>query len=208
MVETQALVSGYLDQVFSYGSFWVYLIIFTACFIENIFPPFPGDTFIIVGGILVGLGRLELWIIAPLVIIGGMSSVMVLYYLGHRYGREFFLRKNYRIFSVNDITRSERQLSKRGWALLIISRFLIGIRAAIAVVSGIARYNPLKMFLFSTMSYVLFTGLVMYLSISLVENIEGIDYYLDAYKMVVWPIVTIIVLAWVISKLRNSKAGV
>ena len=82
MGENPTQISEFLDIVFRNGPIWVYLIIFAACFIENFFPPFPGDRFIAAAGGLVALQRLDfLWTVV-LIMAGGISLVMVLLRLG------------------------------------------------------------------------------------------------------------------------------
>ena len=78
MIEQPAYIIEFLDSIFSYGAFWVYLVLFAACFIENLFPPFPGDSFIIAAGGLVALQRLDLTLTAATILVGGVSSVMAL----------------------------------------------------------------------------------------------------------------------------------
>ena len=94
MGENVQQVSEWLDWIFAYGSGWVYVVLLVACFIENVFPPFPGDSFIVVAGVLVALGRLDLALSGIVIAVGGVSSVMLMYYLGRRFGRDFFIRKN------------------------------------------------------------------------------------------------------------------
>lgn len=205
MIETLELVNGWLDYFFSQGTIWVYLIIMLACFIENIFPPFPGDSFIVAAGSLVALDRLS-WTGSLLVVNGGgLASVMILYFFGRRFGREYFIRRNFRFFSARDIKGVEERMARFGGGILVASRFVVGFRVAIAVVSGISRYNPLKMFLFSAISYFAFTGLLMYIGFSLVENIELIDKIFAQYNMIVWPILGLLVIAWVWRRFRNNR---
>ena len=52
MTDSPEQISQWLDYIFSFGVGWVYVALFVACFIENIFPPFPGDSFIAVAGAL------------------------------------------------------------------------------------------------------------------------------------------------------------
>ena len=105
MSESFALINGYLDYVFTYGTFWVYLAIFVACFVENIFPPFPGDSFIVAAGGLVAVSRLDPAPAMLAVVGGGMCSVMLLYSFGRLYGREYFIRRNFRYLSAADILK-------------------------------------------------------------------------------------------------------
>lgn len=205
MSESLSQLNGLLDQIFAYGPFWVYAMIFAACFIENIIPPFPGDTFILAAGGLVALNRLDLITTVLVVLTGGMSSVMLLYYLGRHYGREFVIRRNYRWFTVDDVTRMEERLENYGGLILVSSRFILGLRSALAIAAGIAHYYPVRMFFYSLISYIIFTGLLVTLAIKLVENFSLIEQYVRTYNIIVWPIVGLLIGLFVWRRLRRYR---
>lgn len=188
MTESLANINLFLDQLFAKGPLVVYLVLFAACFIENIFPPFPGDTFIAAAGALVAADRLNFVLSLVVIVSGGMASVMVLYFLGRNYGRDYFIRKNFKYFSALDVVKMETRLQKWGALVVLVSRFVIGIRTALAVASGIARYDTAKMVIFSTVSYLAFTGLIMYLAASVVRNFDEIEQMFSAYTKIIWPI--------------------
>ena len=200
MSESPQQITQFLDSIFSQGTLWVYLVILAACFIENIIPPFPGDSFILAGGGLVAAERLDLYITFPVVILGGLSSVMIIYWLGRYYGRDYFLRKNYRYFSVADIIKVEGYLKRWGPAILIFSRFTVGFRVAIALGAGIGRYHAAKMLLYSLISYFMFVGLLMYAAMVLVENLDQVEYYFRTYHRIVWPVVIGLAVAYVVHR--------
>ncbi len=206
MTEDPEQIGRYLDYIFAYGPFWVYAALFAACFVENVLPPFPGDSFIAAAGVLVAADRLTLMSSFLTVVAGGMSSVMVMYVLGRRYGREFFLRKDYRYFSAEDIGHFERSLNRWGGLLMVSSRFVVGFRSAIAVGAGIARYPSIRMVLYSTVSYVLFTAAIFYLAMVVVDNLDRIADYFRTYNMIVWPIVVVAVAALVVWKIQRVRA--
>ncbi len=205
MSESLSQLNGLLDQIFAYGPFWVYAMVFAACFIENIVPPFPGDTFILAAGGLVALHRLDLTTTVLVVLTGGMSSVMLLYYLGRHYGREFVIRRNYRWFTVDDVTRMEERLENYGGLILVSSRFILGLRSALAIAAGIAHYYPVRMFFYSLISYIIFTGLLVTLAIKLVENFSLIEQYVRTYNIIVWPIVGLLIGLFVWRRLRRYR---
>lgn len=205
MLESVDQVNVYLDHFFAYGPFWVYLIIWLACFLENIFPPFPGDTFILAGGALVALDRLEVgWLLAA-VNIGGMLSVMLLYYLGRRFGHDFFMRKNYKYFSADDVIRMEARLARHGAWILGLSRFIFGVRSALAISAGIGRYPAIRTAVFSLLSYLAFSSLLIYVAITLIENLDLIEYYLVTYNSIVWPLVVLLAGLWVFRRYRQIR---
>ena len=205
MIEQPAYIIEFLDSIFSFGTFWVYLVLFVACFIENLFPPFPGDSFIIAAGGLVALQRLDLTLTAATIMVGGVSSVMLLYYFGAGYGRRYFQEKDYKYFSVKDIELMEVRLLKYGALVLVISRFLVGIRSAVAVAAGVGRYPALNMFFYSTISYFLFTFVLMYLAIQTVENFDIIMQIMEKYNLIVWPIMLIAVSSYILTKYVKFK---
>ena len=205
MGEDPSRINELLDFIFSYGPVWVYLAIFAACFIENVFPPFPGDSFIIAAGALVGVGRLELVLTFLIIMAGGLGSVMLIYHFGKRHGRDFFVRKNYRYFSVDDIAKVEAKFHKWGAMILVVSRFVVGFRSALALVAGIGKYDPAKMLIFSAVSYCLFVGLLMYAAITLVENLDLVEEYINTYNMIVWPALIVGLVLFIIRKVKSVK---
>ncbi len=205
MGENPAQISEWLDQIFAYGPFWVYAAIFVACFIENIFPPFPGDSFILAAGGLVAVDRLDLLYSAATILVGGVASVMVLHRFGMHKGREYFFRKNFKYFTISDIENMESRFERYGALILIGSRFVVGLRSALAIAAGISRYSPIRMLVYSSISYFLFGGLLMYIAIVLVENFDLLMSYFRAYNMVLWPIVIIMVAFVVWRKLAKYR---
>lgn len=200
-------VNEYLDFVFSYGPFWVYALIFIACFIENIFPPFPGDSFIVGAGALSAVGRLDFVLSYIIVVAGGMSSVLILYLLGNKFGRDFFIRKNYKYLTSDDIVKTEKRFGKYGAVLLLASRFVVGFRVILALVAGIGRYPIWKMITFSSISYIMFAGLLLYGAVKLVEHLDTLQNYFKMYNMIIWPIVITIFTVFIVFKIRKVRTN-
>lgn len=205
MFDNLDTINQWLDLIFSYGVIWVYLVIFLACFIENIFPPFPGDTFIVAAGALVGLERLDLIPAVLSVISGGVLSVMVIYFFGKNKGYNFFKKKNYKLYSEEDIEKSNIYFQKYGALILIFSRFVVGFRSALALAAGVGQYKAGKMFLYSLISYILFTSLLMYSAIAFIENYDNLASFIKTYNWIVLPLLIIIILLYILRKLKNQK---
>jgi membrane protein DedA with SNARE-associated domain len=197
MVDQPGPIAEFVDQILQHGVLWVYLVLVASSFVENLFPPFPGDSFIAVAGLLAGVGRLD-WILAfGCILLGGMLSVSILYFFGRNQGRHYFERKNFTYFSVEHIHRVEKYFARWGFLILIVSRFLPGIRTAVAVVAGIGQYNTVKMMIFTTCSYILFVSLIMYTAGSVARNYDAIGDYFTAYGRILW-IAVIVIIAVVI----------
>lgn len=200
-------INAWLDQVFAYGSVWVYLTILTACLIENLFPPFPGDTFIVAAGGLVALSRLDPFLSMAAICGGGMISAVGLFIIGRRYGRDFFIRKNYRLFSANDIARAEEKFARWGGLILVVSRFVVGLRVALIVGAGIAAYPAMRMVLYTLISYLLFSGLLMFLGFKLMEHLDKIETLLTTYNYIGWLIVVALIAWYLFRRAKNARKG-
>ena len=81
-----------LDLVKQTEPIYIYLVLFGMAFLENIFPPLPGDTFTIIGGYLAASGKLDLVTTLAVVSIGTLMSVMIIYVFGYRHGRRSHVR--------------------------------------------------------------------------------------------------------------------
>ena len=205
MIENLDKVNEWLDLFFQMGTVWVYLVIFFACFIENLFPPFPGDTFIVAAGILVGLERLDLITSVLVIITGGVLSVLLIYLFGRSKGYSFFRRKNYFLFSREDMVKSRLYFQNYGAFILIISRFVVGFRSALALAAGVSRYDAVKMVVYTALSYILFTSLLFYATISLVENFDLLAKYVKTYNWIVFPLLIILLLFYIFSRFKSKK---
>jgi len=200
-------INEYLDLIFAYGAVWVYLAIFAACLIENLAPPFPGDSFIVAAGALVAVSRLDPYVSMIVVCAGGMTSVMVWYGLGRFYGRDYFARHNFRFITAKDVTLAEEKFARWGGLILVVSRFVMGMRVVLALAAGIAAYSAIRMFVYTLVSYVLFAGLLMYLGYKLVENLDRVEYYFTTYNYIVWPIVVALVAVYLFRHIRRNGKG-
>lgn len=88
---------------------------------------------------------------------------------------------------------------------MISSRFIVGFRSALALGAGIARYNPTKMLMYSTFSYIIFAGLMFYLADRLVANADRIEWYLRTYSAAAWTIVIGVLIVYAIHRFSVLK---
>jgi membrane protein DedA with SNARE-associated domain len=91
--------------------------------------------------------------------------------------------------------------------ILVVSRFVMGIRVVLALAAGIAVYSAIRMFVYTLVSYLLFAGLLMYLGYKLVENLDRVDYYFTTYNYIVWPIVVAVVAVYLVRRPRPVRKG-
>ena len=62
---------------------WAYFILFISAFIENIFPPIPGDTVTVFGAYLVGRGLLSFWGVWISTTLGSIAGFMAIFAIAY-----------------------------------------------------------------------------------------------------------------------------
>lgn len=117
----------------------LYLLLGGGAFLENILPPVPADTFVVVGGLLSHRGSVAAWPAFGLILILNVAGALAVWWAGHRFGRGFFTG------SVGRRLLRPRQLHRiqafyRGWGgwAIFFARFLPGLRAVVPAFAGVS----------------------------------------------------------------------
>jgi membrane protein DedA with SNARE-associated domain len=132
-------MESFLNYLQSLPDDLIYAMLGLSAFVENVFPPIPGDTITAFGAFLVGIGRLDFWGVYVATTIGSLVGFMALFGVGGYLGRRFFIEKDYRFFKAKDILRAEEWFRRYGYMLIAINRFIPGARSVISLAGGLAR---------------------------------------------------------------------
>lgn len=145
-------LSNILLSIEKLPNFYFYLVLFFSSILENIFPPFAGDTVILFAAFLASKGKLSFLGVYVISSAGSSIGFFLLYLTARRFGRAYFLKKDFRFFSAKNILLAEKKFEKTKDLILLLNRFFPGIRSVIAIVSGIVNVKPYKIFIFSFLS--------------------------------------------------------
>ena len=128
-----------LAQLESLPDLLIYIFLGLSAFLENLFPPIPGDTVTAFGAFLVGAGKLDLMGVYIATTLGSLLGFLTLFWIGRWLGRRFFVERDFRFLKARDIVKAERWLVRYGYLLVALNRFLPGVRSAISLAVGITR---------------------------------------------------------------------
>jgi len=150
------LALSYLDRLFSLfdtlPNFLLYFLLGLSAFVENIFPPIPGDTITAFGAFLVGARRLDFMGVYLSTTLGSLAGFMSLFWIGNLLGRKFFIERDYRLFSAENIIQAEKWFRKYGYFLILLNRFFPGIRSIISLAGGISKLGTVRVALLALIS--------------------------------------------------------
>ncbi|HER00326.1 MAG TPA: DedA family protein [candidate division Zixibacteria bacterium] len=185
------------DIFISHGGLWVYFMVAGAMFIEYVFPIFPGDVAIFAAGFLSGAGDVSLIIVLAAAYAGSALGLTVVFLVGRRYGRRIL--KSGKIWFLNDklLNRTEMWYKKYGKSILVVSKFLPGIRFALVFFAGIAEMPFKKAFILVSISCLIWNSMVILMAHYLQQNLQKVYRILSTYTNVVFIIVIVIIILWI-----------
>ena len=129
---------------------WTYLVVGMLAFLETgafIGLIAPGETAVIVGGLVAGQGRISLMVLIAIVWTCAVLGDLTSYTLGRKLGREFMVRHGARVKITEErLQQVEAFFERRGGMTILIGRFIGLVRAIAPFIAGASRM-PLRKFL-------------------------------------------------------------
>ncbi len=129
---------------------WTYLAVGVLAFLETgafIGLVAPGETTVIVGGLVAGQGQISLLVLIAIVWACAVLGDLTSYALGRRLGRDFMVRHGARVKITEErLEQVEAFFAKRGGSTILIGRFIGLVRAIAPFIAG-ASHMPLRKFL-------------------------------------------------------------
>jgi membrane protein DedA with SNARE-associated domain len=115
-----------------------YLAVAGFVFLEDFGVPVPGETILILGAVYAGTGRLSVWLVG---LIGFAAAVLgdnVGFAIGHFGGRALAERWGRYIFLTPErLDRAAGFFDRHGGKVIVIARFVEGLRQANGIIAGI-----------------------------------------------------------------------
>ena len=129
---------------------WTYLAVGLLAFLETgafIGLIAPGETTVIVGGLVAGQGQISLLLLIAIVWTCAVLGDVTSYALGRRLGRDFMVRHGERVKITEErLEQVEAFFERRGGMTILIGRFIGLVRAIAPFIAGASRM-PLRKFL-------------------------------------------------------------
>ncbi len=129
---------------------WTYLLVGMLCFLESgafVGLIVPGETAIIVGGVVAGQGKLDLIVLIAIVWSTAVAGDLFSFMLGRRLGRDFLVRHGPRVQITEErIEQVERFYDRHGGKAVFLGRF-VGLVRAVSPFLAASSGMPLRRFL-------------------------------------------------------------
>jgi membrane protein DedA with SNARE-associated domain len=120
----------------------LYLALFAAAAIENVFPPAPSDVVVAFGSFIAARGKGHPLGTFAFVLAGNVTGAMLMYWVGRRFGAERVMRRLGA--GAGGQARLESLFARWGLWALVVSRFLPGVRALVPPFAGALRLGAVR----------------------------------------------------------------
>ncbi|WP_276882378.1 DedA family protein [Campylobacter cuniculorum] len=136
---------------------------------------------ILAAAVLSSSGKLDLYLCIGLAFLGNVLGSTLLFIVGKYYKKELapYLKKHRRKFALATI-----KIKRYGVSLLIIQKFVYGLKTFIPIAAALARYNFMKFFIVNTLASLLWAVLLGYLGFVFGYLIETIFNKLGEYPYI------------------------
>ncbi len=193
-------VQGPLDH---YGIWAVGLLVL----LENIgVPVIPGELALIAGAIYAGTGQLNVVAVGVTAVIAAVVGAEIGYGIGRLGGRALVLRFGKYVFvREHHLDRAERAVDRYGGFLVIIARFIVGLRELNGIIAGVTGMRLVTFTTFNVIGAVAWVGTWVSLGYLAGDHIEAI--YADVTRYFVYAIaVAAVALAgWIGLRVRAAR---
>lgn len=140
----------------SYG----YLAVVGFIFLEDFGVPLPGETILIAAAVYAGAGRLDITLVAVLALVAAVAGDNVGYLIGTYGGRRVLERfGRYVRLTEERLQGAERWFADHGGKVIVIARFVEGLRQANGIIAGISDMRWRRFIVFNVLGAALWVAL-------------------------------------------------
>jgi membrane protein DedA with SNARE-associated domain len=182
-------------------------IIMAAYFVENIFPPLPGDTMLVITAYIFGMHHdysAFIWLYGAS-ILGAVLGFMLMAILGRYLGKQFLMKRNYKYASSDFLFKAEEKFSRHGQWVILWNRIFFGMRPVIGLVAGLSKIPWYIILGLVTLSACIFNAGFILLGFMLGDNWELIESILRQYTNITIIALVLLVLFLLIRWIRKKS---
>ena len=152
---------------------WAPLILFGATFIEHVFPPFPGDLLVVLGAWYAVHGAIGWPLLLVVTTAGAVAGAWLDYRIGAWLGARLARRASHsRLLPPARLAAFDAAYQRWGGWLLLLNRFMPGIRAFLFLGAGAAHLPQARVLLLGGLSALLWNALLLFAGAVLAKNVD------------------------------------
>jgi membrane protein DedA with SNARE-associated domain len=206
---------GFLNSLTGPLDHYGYWAIALLLLLENIgVPVVPGEFAMISGAIFAGTGRagLNIVVVAVVAFVASVVGAEIGYLIGRFAGRELILHYGrYIMIKPHHLDRAEAIVDRYGGIVVVIARFIVGLREANGIIAGITQMRWLTFTVYNVIGAAIWVATWVTIGDVAGDHLDTIYADINRYSLYVFGALVVLVagyIAWrVIRRRRRGGSG-
>ncbi len=197
---------AYLAPVLdSYG----YLAVGGLVTLEDFGIPVPGETILVAASVYAGAGRLSIVVVGIVALAAAVIGDNIGYAIGRFGGHALVLRYGrFVLLTEERLARAEGFFARYGGPIVVVARFIEGLRQLNGIIAGIAEMPWPRFLLFNAIGAALWVGVWTSVGYLAGDHIQVIYAAVTRYSLYALIVLVVVVAAWAIRFLiRRRRRG-
>ena len=197
---------AYLAPVLdSYG----YLAVGGLVTVEDFGIPVPGETILVAASVYAGAGRLSIVVVGIVALAAAVIGDNIGYAIGRFGGHALVLRYGrFVLLTEERLARAEGFFARYGGPIVVVARFIEGLRQLNGIIAGIAEMPWPRFLLFNAIGAALWVGVWTSVGYLAGDHIQVIYAAVTRYSLYALIVLVVVVAAWAIRFLiRRRRRG-
>ena len=184
----------------SYG----YLAVGGLLFLEDFGVPAPGETVLIAAAVYAGAGQLNIVVVVLVALLAAVAGDNVGYAIGRYGGRRVVVRfGRYVGLTATRVDSAERFFARHGGKIIVVARFVEGLRQANGIIAGISGMPWLRFLSFNVLGALLWVGVWTSLGDLAGTHIDQIYQALRRYELYLLAALAVLITGVIIYRARR-----
>jgi membrane protein DedA with SNARE-associated domain len=174
-----------LDAFLDSAGGWGYLVFALAGTLEYLFPPFPGDTIVLMGGAWAARVHASYAVLYAVLTLGSSAGIALNWRVGRLFATRLALQpESGRVWfvPVARVRQVQAAMCERSVLVLVSNRFLPSFRAIVFVAAGASGLSLGQCLLWGTLSSMLHTAILLAVGASIGNNAQAISSFFSDFQ--------------------------
>ncbi|MFE7210522.1 DedA family protein [Streptomyces sp. NPDC001698] len=194
---------AHLAPLLSHYGYWAVGVV---VLVEDFGVPAPGETILIAAGVYAGAGQLDVVAVALIAFAAAVVGDNIGYLVGHFGGRPFVHRWGRYIFLTPErFAAAERFFGRHGGKIVVVARFIEGLRQANGIIAGTTGMHWLRFLAFNALGAALWVGLWVTLAYAAGRHIGTVYDEIRRYEVYVLVALGVLVVALIVRHLLRRR---
>ncbi|MEU6007580.1 DedA family protein [Streptomyces sp. NPDC001276] len=194
---------AHLAPLLSHYGYWA---VGAVVLVEDFGVPAPGETILIAAGVYAGAGQLDVVAVALIAFAAAVVGDNIGYLVGHLGGRPFVHRWGRYIFLTPErFAAAERFFGRHGGKIVVVARFIEGLRQANGIIAGTTGMHWLRFLAFNALGAALWVGLWVTLAYAAGTHIGTVYDEIRRYEVYVLVALGVLVVALIVRHLLRRR---